>query len=243
MISTPNPKEAITENTNEYEIVESPINEKVMLKEHKNGFRMGTDSVLLSKFVVATSKENGVDLGTGSGVIPLLLLSMGKGNSITGIEIQESLFELAKENAKDNGFENNFHPVLGDVRNINYIYESEKADFVTMNPPYFKCGSGKTSENIEKVTARHEMNGGLDAFCKAAAFCLKYGGRFYVVYRADRLTELLHAMTSRGIEAKEIVMIHKKGNVETVLVKGVKGAKPGLKISVKETELVKSTED
>ncbi len=222
------------------EIVISPINDKVALAEHKNGFRMGTDSVLLSKFVKASSAEKGVDLGTGSGVIPLLLLSENKGGEICGVEIQESLFSLAKQNAKNNGFEEKFHPILGDIRNIKSILPCESADFVTLNPPYFKEGSGKQSESGEKLTARHEKNGSIVDFCAAASHCLKFGGRFYAVFRADRLTELLYAMRDNKIEAKHIVLVYKNDISETVLVRGVKGAKPGLKITVKKTALVHS---
>ncbi|MBE6648604.1 MAG: methyltransferase domain-containing protein [Ruminococcaceae bacterium] len=231
----------VTENYADEEIYEkSPINERVILTERKNGFRMGTDSVLLSKFAGILPHEKGMDLGTGSGVIPLLLLSENKGKEIKGIEIQESLHKLALHNAKENGFEDKFTPILGDIRNISSFCERETMDFVTLNPPYFKNGSGKQSESLEKLTARHEMNGVIDDFCAAASYCLKYGGKFYAVFRADRLTELLYAMKENRIEPKHIELIYKKEKVETVLVQGTKGAKAGLKITVKETSLVQS---
>jgi len=218
----------------------SPINEKVVLLERKNGFRMGTDSVLLSKFVNVLRNEKGVDLGTGSGVIPLLLLSENKGKHIHGIEIQKSLYSLAVHNAKKNGFENSFTPINGDIRNIKSLYPMESADFVTLNPPYFKKGSGKESEVGEKLIARHEMNGIIDDFCRAASYCLKFGGKFFAVFRADRLIELICAMKNNNIEPKHIEFIYKKGNAETVLIQGTKGAKSGLIVTGKEAALVRS---
>ena len=219
---------------------ESPINEKVVLLERKNGFRMGTDSVLLSKFVNILRNEKGVDLGTGSGVIPLLLLSENKGKHIHGIEIQKSLYSLAVHNAKRNGFENSFTPINGDIRHIKNLYPMESADFVTLNPPYFKKGSGKESEVGEKLIARHEMNGIIDDFCHAASYCLKFGGKFFAVFRADRLIELICAMKNNNIEPKHIEFIYKKGNAETVLIQGTKGAKSGLIVTGKESALVRS---
>ena len=226
------------ENEDIYE--KSPITESVVLTERKNGFRMGTDSVLLSKFASTLPKEKGVDLGTGSGVIPLLLLSENKCREIVGIEIQESLYELAIHNTFSNKTENRFFPIFGDIRHIEALYPRESADFVTANPPYFKKGSGKQSELLEKLTARHEENGEIESFCRAASYCLKYGGKFFVVFRADRLCELLYSMRDNGIEPKQIELIYKGQTAETVLVKGQKGAKEGLKITVKPTSIVHS---
>lgn len=226
--------------SNEEIYVKSPINEKVILTERKNGFRMGTDSVLLSKFVSVLPSEKGLDLGTGSGVIPLLLLSENKCSEMRGIELQKSLYSLAIHNAVENGMKNRFFPLCGDIREISKLYPCEKADFVTINPPYFKKGSGKQSEVTEKLTARHEENGGIKDFCASASYALKFGGKLFVVFRADRLTELLYAMRENGIEPKALQLIYKGENVETVLVKGIKGGKEGLKITVKKQEIVHS---
>ncbi len=219
---------------------ESPITERIVLTERKNGFRMGTDSVLLSKFVSVLPSEKGVDLGTGSGVIPLLLLSENKCKEVSGIEIQKSLYSLAVHNAHKNGMNDRFFPIHGDIREISSLYPREAADFVTLNPPYFKAGSGKQSELEEKLIARHEMNGVIGDFCFAAAHCLKYGGKFFAVFRADRLTELLYSMRDNDIEPKVLEIIYNGQTAQTVLVKGIKGAKEGLKITVSPTSLVKS---
>lgn len=229
-----------TDFSNEDVYVKSPINDKIILTERKNGFRMGTDSVLLSKFVSVLPYEKGVDLGTGSGVIPLLLLSENKCREMHGIEIQETLYSLAVHNAFSNGMENRFFPISGDIRNVQKLLPAESADFVTVNPPYFKKGSGKRSESEEKLTARHEENGVIGDFCHAASYLLKFGGKFFAVFRADRLTELLYAMRDNGIEPKCIELIYKGKKVETVLVKGKKGASSGLEILVKPTETVYS---
>ena len=222
------------------EYVPSPITETVILTERKNGFRMGTDSVLLSKFVSSTPMEKGVDLGTGSGVIPLLLLSENKCKEMCGIEVQEGLYHLAKYNAKTNGMKDRFFPLHGDIREIKKLYPPESADFVTLNPPYFKRGTGKESITEEKLIARHEMNGVIGDFCASASYCLKFGGKFFAVFRADRLTELLYAMRDSKIEPKHIELIYKGNKVETVLVKGIKGAKEGLTIEVRPSEIVHS---
>lgn len=242
MINAPKPEDVIFQEDFSIEsvYVKSPITENIILTERKNGFRMGTDSVLLSKFASTLKSEKGVDLGTGSGVIPLLLISENKCKEITGIEIQKSLYELAVHNAISNGAENRFFPIHGDIREIKALYPAESADFVTLNPPYFKRGSGKQSVLEEKLIARHEENGVIGDFCRAASHCLKYGGKFFAVFRADRMTELLYAMRDNGIEPKHIELIYKNQNVETVLVKGQKGAKEGLKISVRPSSIVHS---
>jgi tRNA1Val (adenine37-N6)-methyltransferase len=232
--------EANEDFLNEEIYAESPITEKIVLTERKNGFRMGTDSVLLSKFVSSLPSEKGVDLGTGSGVIPLLLLSENKCREISGIEIQKSLYSLAIHNAEKNGMKDRFFPLQGDIRKISELYPRETADFVTLNPPYFKEGSGKQSELEEKLIARHEMNGVIGDFCSAASYCLKYGGKFFAVFRADRLTELLYSMRDNGIEPKHIEIIYKGNAAQTVLVKGIKGAKEGLSITVSPSKLIQS---
>lgn len=226
--------------TNAEVYVESPINDRVILLERKNGFRMGTDSVLLSKFVSVPKNAKGVDLGTGSGVIPLLLLSENKASHVYGVEIQKTLFDLAVHNGTKNGFSSEFTPVLGDIRDIKSLLSAECADFVTLNPPYFKQGSGKESILDEKLIARHEMNGVIDDFCVAAAHCLKYGGKVFAVFRADRLMDILFAMRKCNLEPKHIEFIYKGENAETVLIQGTKGANSGTKVTCKATKLIQS---
>ena len=205
------------------------INDNLNLIQNENGLTFGTDAYLLSAFTVGGKNKVGADLGSGTGIIPLLLSSREKATKIYAIEVQESFCDLIAQNAKLNGFEERIIPVHTNVTDLRARDLGEELDFVTSNPPYMKTNSGKRNEHDEKYIARHEVCGDIGDFCACANRLLKHGGKFFCVYRPDRLTDLLFAMRENKLEPKVITFVAATSDSEPsmVLVRAIKGGAPG----------------
>lgn len=195
-------------------------------------FKLGTDTVLLADFVNTARAKRGIDLGCASGAIGLLLLSKSERLHMTGLEILSPAAELAVENMEKNGLTGRAEIICGDIREHRNLFKSGSFDLVAVNPPYFALGSGAISPISGRDGARGETECSLQEICTAAAWLLSTGGSFNLVYRAERLSELLCCMTALGIEPKRLRLVcHKKDSAPNlVLVEGRRGGKPGLKI-------------
>lgn len=209
------------------------INRKLTLEEPEGGIYFGTDALLLAYFMRNFKSGVGVDLGTGSGILPLLLLSSGINVKITGIEIQKDYCDIANQNSVLNKFSDKFTAVLGDIKDIKTICNSGAADAVFSNPPYLKTTSGKHNDAWHKNIAFHEVFCDINDICKAASWCLKSGGKFYAVYRPERAVGFLTALRNNRLEPKKITFVFP--SVDKVpslfLVEAKKDAKEGLLIS------------
>ena len=205
------------------------VNDSLELIQNKDGLAFGTDALLLAGYVNG-KYSTGIELGGGTGIISMLLLTRGKIERIQCLEVQEDYAELIGRNAEHNGLSERLFPIYTDVRE--YRPERE-CEIVFTNPPYMKVDSGKANMSDKKNIARHEVNGDIRDFCKSGAAMLKYGGSFAVVYRTDRLTELLYAMRDAGLEAKRMTYVH--ANTESVpsmvLIEAKKGGKCGLRVT------------
>lgn len=209
------------------------VNRKLDIFEPEGGIYYGTDALLLAHFINGWKSGFGVDLGTGCGILPLLLLSSGINVEITGIEIQEEYCNSARRNAQANGFSDKFSVISGDLKNIKSLYESGRADVVFSNPPYLKTTSGKQNVTEQKNIAFHEVYCDSDDICKAACWCLKTGGKFYAVYRPERMVGFLTALRNNRLEPKKITFIcpsYEKAP-SLFLVEAKKDAREGLIIS------------
>ncbi len=206
--------------------------------QNKNGFCFGIDSVLLSDF--AKEIKNGakcVDLGTGTGILGILLCAKTNLSQIIGIEIQEEVAEMANRSIILNNLESKFKIIninLKEIKNnkINYL-EKNSFDYIITNPPYKKLNTGKINENEKKLISRHEITASLDDFIEVANYLLKDKGTIFMVHRPERLADILEKMRKEKIEPKEIKFVYPKINEEPnlILIKGVKNAKPFLKIN------------
>lgn len=178
------------------------INAHLTLREYRGGIRYGTDALLLASFVRGGRRARCADLGTGCGVIPLLLLVSGRCGEARGFEVQAEYAALAAENARDNGLDGRFAVVQGDIRSIGRLCPAGWADYVTANPPYLRADCGGRNADFVKYAAFHEHFGDIDDFARAAAYLLGTGGVFYTVYRPDRLARLLTALSAAGAGAR-----------------------------------------
>ncbi|MEG2117794.1 MAG: methyltransferase domain-containing protein [Clostridia bacterium] len=212
------------------EQISTQVNSKLLLTEYKNGIRFGTDALLLADFI--GKHKRAVELGSGSGIISLLLLSAKKCEHITGIEIIPEYFELSLKNAAINGFENNFCCKNADVNDIKTILPAESVDCVFTNPPYLKKNNGKENADLLKFTAFHETTADIAAFLRAAAYLLKSGGKFYAIYRPEYLAKLITAMNCVGISPKRMRLVYPSEKLSPclVLIEGKKHAHDGMKI-------------
>ncbi len=201
--------------------------------QNKEGFCFGIDSVIISDFAKDIKNNSmGADLGTGTGIISILLSSKTKLKKIYGIEIQSDVADMARRSVKLNSLEERIEIINSNIKNIENSISRESLDFIVTNPPYKKLETGKINENKYKFISRHEYSANLEDFIKITKFLLKDKGALYMVHRPERLADIIELMRKYKIEPKKIRFVHSNINKEAnlVLVKAIKNAKPFLKI-------------
>ena len=201
--------------------------------QNKDSFCFGIDSVLLSDFAKNIKNNSWVlDLGTGTGIIPILLCGKTDLKKVIGVEVQEKIAEMAKRSIKLNNLEARFQVINENILNLKNIYQNQTFDVVVTNPPYKKKNSGIINENHEKLISRHEIEADLADFIKVSKDLLKDKGEFYMVHRPERLVDILSIMRKEKLEPKVLRMVYSNKNKEPklVLIKGIKNAKPFLKV-------------
>lgn len=208
------------------------VNEDITLLQKKDGLTFGTDAYLLAAFARPVRGGRAVELGTGTGIVSLLCAARERFAHIDAIEIQEDFAELAARNARLNRLEERVTVLRADLREVRPEQLGGEADAVLANPPYMRTDSGKRNASEYKYIARHEVCGTVADFCHAAARLLKYGGRFYCVWRPDRLSELMGALAANRLEPKEMVFVHADAATEPsmLLVSAMKGGAAGMRV-------------
>lgn len=201
--------------------------------QNKKYFCFGVDAVLLSHFS-KTMRENGIvlDIGTGNGILPLLLSHKTNQKKIYGIEIQKELFGLANENVKLNNLSELIELINDNICNIEKHFKSSTFDTIVCNPPYKKKGSGLTNENEYIQIAKHEIHCSLEDIISKSSYLLNNSGKLFMVHRPDRLVDILYFFRKYNIEPKTMQFVHSRLNEPPVLVliEGIKTARPFLKI-------------
>ena len=201
--------------------------------QNKEGFCFGVDSVLLSDYAKKIKKNSVVvDIGTGTGIISLLLCKKTELSKIYGIEIQEDVAEMANRSAILNNLENKFEIINANIKNIGDYLEPHKIDVVVTNPPYKKADTGVKSIDKKQLISRHEVECTLEDIIKNASKLLKDLGEFYMVHRAERLVDIMCLLRKYKLEPKNIRFVHSKASdkPDLILVRAVRCAKEFLKI-------------
>lgn len=202
------------------------------LIQKKTGFKFGVDAVLLSDFFQADQNAKVMDIGTGTGIIPVLLYGKNKGCDFTGIDIQEDMIEMAQRSAQLNGIQDHVRFVLCDVKEIKSMYKNESFDAIVTNPPYMKAGNGLLNPDKAKALSRHELACTVYDIMAAANYLLKEKGKVYMIHRPHRLPDIFDAMRTYKIEPKRMRFVYPDARKEPnlVLICGVKLGKQELRV-------------
>ena len=202
------------------------------LIQKKDGFRFGTDAVLLADFAKTFVAAEIMDLCTGTGIIPILLSQKTSAGRIFGLEIQPEICAMAQRSVELNGLEDRVEITAGDVREAIARYGTHRFDAVTCNPPYMKAGAGIRNTADEKSIARHEILCTLEDVVRVSAKLLKQGGHLAMVHRPQRLAEIFWIMRQYQIEPKRLRLVHSAADREPVLclVDGALGGGTELRI-------------
>ena len=202
------------------------------ITQKTDGFCFGMDAVLLSGFPAVKPGERVLDLGTGTGIIPILLSAKTEGEHFTGLEIQEEIAGMAKRSVSMNGLEKKIEIVNGDIKEASRIFGAASFDVVTTNPPYMNDAHGLKNPTEVKAISRHEVLCTLEDVVREGAKVLKHGGRMYMVHRPHRLIEILNTMTKYRLEPKRMKLVHpfrdKEANM--VLIEAVRGGGAWMKV-------------
>ena len=208
------------------------VNERITLIQKKDGLTFGTDAYLLAAFTKQQKYSRAAELGAGTGIISLLCAAKDRFSHITAFEVQKDFCDIMERNIALNGFEKKITAVHADVREITAATVGGELDVVFSNPPYMSTSSGKRNDSDRKYIARHEVCGDVGDFCAAAYRLLKHGGKFYCVWRPDRLSSLMSALKDNRFEVKLMIFVHADTESEPsmVLVSATKGGAEGMKI-------------
>lgn len=207
----------------------------------RNGYRIiqnpekfcfGMDAVLLSGFAKAKAGDRVLDMGTGTGIIPILMEAKTEAAHLTGLEVQEESADMAKRSVALNGLTDKIEIVIGDIKEADQIFKSASFDVITCNPPYMIGQHGLQNPDEPKAIARHEILCTLEDVVSKAAKLLKPGGHFYMVHRPFRLAEIITLMTSYKLEPKRMQLVYPYVDKEPnmVLIEGVRGGKPRMTV-------------
>ena len=194
-------------------------------------FCFGMDAVLLSGFAYAKKGHRVIDLGTGTGILPLLLWAKTEGEHFTGLEIQEESADMARRSVTGNNIAN-IEIVGGDIKSVDKLFKRQSFDVVTSNPPYMINEHGIANPQAPKQIARHEILCTLEDVVKAAAYLLKSNGKFFMVHRPFRLPEVFENLRKYKLEPKRMRLVYPQIDKEPnmVLVEAVKYGKPRLTV-------------
>ncbi len=201
--------------------------------QRKTGFCFGIDSVLLSEFARKIKNNSCVlDLGTGTGIISILLTAKTNLKCITGVEIQGDVAEMAGRSVVLNNLEDRIKIINEDIRKLDKILKPGTFDAIVTNPPYMKDNTGLKNENITKLISRHEVECNLQDIARISYKLLKDNGEIYMVHRPERLVDIMENFRKYKIEPKELRLVFSKQNEDAklILVKAVKNGRPFLKI-------------
>lgn len=201
--------------------------------QRNDGFCFGIDSVLLSDFAKGIKKNSNVlDLGTGTGILGILLCEKTELKKITGIEVQTDIADMAKRSIKLNNLDEKFDIINDNIKNLDKILKIDSYDYIVTNPPYKKANSGKTNENKVKLISRHEIEADLSDFIKMSFKLLKDRGTLYMVHRSERLVDIVSEMRKYKMEPKRIRFVYSNNMSESklILIEAVKNGKSFLKI-------------
>lgn len=205
------------------------INQSLTLSQNVKTLTFGTDALLLAAFVSGGTHKRAAELGCGSGVISLLCQSRAKFSHVYAVEIQQSLYDICKQNISQNDLCDKMTPICSDIRSLTPTDTNGELDCVFANPPYMRSDSGKRNVHDEKFIARHEVFGDISDFCACASRLLKHGGKFYTVWRPDRLADLICALRANKLEPKKIIFVHAYPSAlpSVILTEAVKGGASG----------------
>ena len=200
--------------------------------QKKKGYRFSVDAVILSRFVTIRKDERVIDLGTGCGILPLLLSQTTQAQSFVGVEIQNDLAEIARRNVLENRVSDRVTILCKDLRQLGQVYPPGAFHVVVSNPPYRKWRTGRVNPSPEKAMARHEIMGTLQELISVAAYLLPAKGRLYLIYPASRAVDLLVALREQSLEPKRIQYVHPRAGEEAkfILVESVKAT--GIEVKV-----------
>ncbi len=208
------------------ETIDTFLQQRIKVVQKRYGYRFSVDAVLLSRFVRIRKNERGIDLGTGCGILPLLLCNLTKVQSFVGVEIQKELAALARKNVLLNHMEDRISILEMDFRQLNTVFPPGSFHVVVSNPPYRKAGTGRVNPSTEKAIARHEIKGTLEDLVSMATYLLMPKGRCYLIFPAVRTIDLLVALRNCKLEPKRLQFVHPLPRREAnfVLVESVKGS-------------------
>lgn len=200
--------------------------------QSEDGFCFGIDSVLLTDFAKEIKESsNIIDLGTGTGILPILLYGKTKNTKFIGVEIQQEVAQMAERSVMLNRLENQIQILNMNILDLKQKYSRNSFDAVITNPPYKKANTGLINENLKKQISRHELTASLSDFIEISSYLLKDYGSFYMVHRPNRLVDIFYLMRKNQIEPKKIRFVYpnKEKTANLVLIKGVKKGNPELK--------------
>ena len=222
----------MTNNLKEHERLDDLHRNGYRIIQNEKAFCFGMDAVLLSGYAAVRERERAADLGTGTGIIPILLEAKTGGEHFTGLDIQAEMADMARRSVALNHLEEKIDIVCGDIKEASQIFGAASFDVVTTNPPYMNDAHGLQNPDPVKAIARHEVLCTLEDVVREGAKLLVPGGRFYMVHRPHRLVEIINTMTSFKLEPKRIKFVHpfvdKEANM--VLIEGIKGGKSMIKV-------------
>ena len=197
-----------------------------------DGFRFGVDAVFLSEFAKVKPGESVLDMGTGNGIIPILLAAKTKGKHFCGLEIQPYSARLARESVEYNSLGDRIEIVNGDIKEAFAIFGNEAFDVIVSNPPYMAAEHGLRNEADAKYVARHEALCSFEDIASQTSKVVRTRGRVYIIHRPQRLAELIITLAKYKLETKRLRFIHSYIDKEPVMVmiEALKGGNPGMRI-------------
>ncbi len=208
------------------------FNGRIRVKQNRDGYRFSIDAVLIAGLTIPSPDDTVLDLGTGCGIIPLILAYRHPKIKVHGIEVQQQLADLAIINVEENRMKDRITIHCMDMKKLKHDMMSGPVDLVVSNPPYRKAESGRINPDQQRAVARHEIKATLSDVVETAQRMLRTAGRFVTVYPAERMADILIQMRSAGLEPKSLRTVHSDRHTDAklIIVEGKKGGRPGLKI-------------